>query len=157
MPHCLFIGRRWRRAGLAWDIGHLAFLAAFVGFGLVVMALVQIAASLGGVRRALARAAGVLGGVGILLFGWVIVGDLWPEVEQAYELPDPVMAVGPLRFLIGLAVPLGLLAWTAPRQAPPLAPVAVAAAFVLLALDLRLLAAAGALFGYGLWSVPELY
>ncbi|MGL5851385.1 MAG: hypothetical protein ACRCZD_11450 [Phycicoccus sp.] len=34
--------------GPAWDIGHLAFLAAFVGVDLVVVALIRVAASLGG-------------------------------------------------------------------------------------------------------------
>lgn len=142
---------------LPWDIGHLAFLATFAGFGLMMVALIRAVASLGGLRRGTSQVAGALGVIGVSLFVWVILGDLVPELEQAYALPEPAMAVGPVLFLIGLAVPLGFLAWTRPQQVPTLAPVAVVLAFVLLALSLDLLVPAALLFGYGLWFVPTAY
>lgn len=140
--------------GVAWNVGHVAFLVAFAGFGVVVVALARATARDGGVRRTVAAVTGTLGLVGVGLFEWVILGDLVPAVDEMYELPDVVMAVGPLLFLVGLAVPLGVLAWGRPRRLPLAAPLAIVAALVLIAVDLDLLAVAAVLFGYGLWSVP---
>ena len=138
--------------GLAWDVGHAAFLAAFVMFAPVVVIANRAIARAGRVRTA--WVAGAVGLVGVGLFWWVILGDLFPRVEEIYELPDLVMNIGPLAFLVGLVTPLAVLARQSPRVVPIIAPVAAVTAFVLLAVNLDLLALAAVLFAVALWRLP---
>jgi hypothetical protein len=141
--------------GWAWNLGHLTFLVSFVCFEIVLLSLNLSIARRGGTMRIVAVVAGVLGTVGVGLFLWVIVGDLLPSFVDAFDLPDPVMAAGPLLFLLGLMSPLVVLSWSRPRRLPAFAPVAVVLAFILIVANLDLLVLGALLFGWGLWSIPE--
>ena len=131
--------------GVAWDAGHWAFLVAMLGFGVVMLALRGLLAEVGWPRLAAATTA--IGLVGVGLFAWVILGDLFPSFDERFELPDPLMALGPLLLMTGLLVPLVVLAGLGPRVVPMHAPVAVTTGFVLIAVELDLLALAAMLFG----------
>lgn len=78
--------------GVAWNIGHAAFLAAFVGFGALTVHF-RRSSSHPHVGAIIANVASL---VGVGLFIWVITTDLIPALDERASLPDPVMAVGPL-------------------------------------------------------------
>ena len=132
--------------GLAWDVGHVAFLVAFLGFGVLTVDFW---------RRSPRPHAGVhvaalasLAGIG--LFCWVIVTDLSPSLDQRASLPDPVMAVGPLLFIGGFVAALalharqhGFTAWWAP-------PALVLAGLLAVGADLDLLPVTALAVGAGL-------
>lgn len=90
--------------GLAWNIGHLAFLGAFIGFGVLTAYFWRASPQPhpGVVTSALASL------VGVALFCWVIVTDLIPSLDDGASLPDAVMAMGPLVFIVGFVVSLAL-------------------------------------------------
>lgn len=103
--------------GAAWNIGHLAFLGAFVGFACLVVHFLRVS------RRC--TAANVVPAVaafaGVALFYWVILTDLIPALDDAAALPDPLMAAGPILFTVGFSASLalharqqGLRAWWGP-------------------------------------------
>jgi len=131
--------------GLAWNMGHLAFLAAFMGLGaLTVHFWRSNPRAKGGVLAAYVAAL-----VGVALFVWVIVIDLVPSLDERASLPDPIMAVGPLIFISGFVASLTLHArrvgirwWAAPPLLALAAMVAVGADLDLLPVTALLLAAA---------------
>ena len=122
--------------GIWWTVGHLAFLLAILGFG---WWMVRLRASIDGsitTRRA-ADAALAAGTLGVLAFSVVIVGDL--SEQLAVNLPDAVMAAGPLLFQAGLVGLLLLTTRVGDTQGRWWHAVIVLAGFALLALQLDLL------------------
>jgi len=135
--------------GLAWNVGHLAFLGAFAGFGLLTADFWQRSP-----RRhagvALATAASM---VGVLLFCWVIVTDLSPALDERASLPDPVMMVGPLVFIVGFVAALALHCRQTCVARWGLPPAAALTALVLVGASLDLLPLTAVLMGAALWPV----
>lgn len=141
--------------GAAWNVGHIAFLLAFVLFGVIIVRMRRAVIVLRQ-RAALANASAAAGLVGVLLFLWVILTDLSPNLDELYELPDPVMLMGPLLFQLGLVVPLAQLSRVRPGKVSPLNIVSVLLAFGILAVNLDLLAVAAVLLFLGFRGVDEL-
>jgi hypothetical protein len=121
--------------GLAWDLGHTAFLVAFLLFGVLSVQLRRLIPAHG----AVASAACVAALLGVAAFVWVILGDLFPRLDDAVELPDLVFAAGPLLFQLGVMTLLVLLAALPPRRVPAWSPVLVFLGFVPIAINLDLL------------------
>ncbi|UUZ59456.1 hypothetical protein [Nocardioides sp. B-3] len=117
--------------GLAWDLGHGAFLMSLVSF-----ATMAVAIALATPRRS-TYAAVVSTLLGASLFVWVTIGDLFPGFKEAAGLPDLLMNVGPPLLVLGFVAALHLAAraGTAPRYSAPLALVG----FALIIVDLDLL------------------
>ncbi|GAA1620423.1 hypothetical protein GCM10009789_87530 [Kribbella sancticallisti] len=90
--------------GLAWNVGHIAFLGAFIGFGALTSYFWRASPRphTGVVASALASL------VGVALFCWVILTDLIPPLDEQASLPDPVMALGPIVFIIGFVASLAM-------------------------------------------------
>ncbi|WP_262852844.1 hypothetical protein [Mumia quercus] len=129
--------------GLAWDVGHVLFLASFAFFAILVVALRGEIVHLGG-SRAVANAAATAGILGVACFAWVILGDLLPSFKEAAPLPDPLQAAGPLLFQLGL-VTLLVMAVRPLRRLPIVSPVLALGGFLLLGFDLDLLPVGAAL------------
>ncbi len=125
--------------GLAWNLGHLAFLAAVVAFGVLVVGLRRMAPTATRRDRLGATAATTTALAGLAAFCWVILGDLLPTWKAAAPLPDPLYAAGPLCFLLGLLVLLVQLAVVAPRRLSAWSPLLVLAGFAPIVVDLNLL------------------
>ena len=92
------------KGGLAWNVGHLAFLASMVTFVLLAAALYR--------RATLARRTAVVA-VTAAVFGagcmiWVIVGDLSPALREQWPLPDVLDTAGPIAFVLGTIALLSL-------------------------------------------------
>ncbi|UYM05385.1 hypothetical protein [Solicola gregarius] len=122
--------------GVAWNVGHAMFLLAVMLFSVLIVGLHRRVRTPG--RGLLADAFMVLGLLGAACFILVIAGDLSQSIDDAVELPDAVMLLGPLAFQIGLLAPLVWLAAThrMPLWSPPL----VFLGFVVFAANLDLLA-----------------
>jgi hypothetical protein len=131
--------------GLAWDVGHTAFLLSILAFA----GLAWLLRDLAGPSR-LTTAAAWATTLGAAAFEWVILGDLFEAVDEI-AVPDLVFLLGPLLFQGGLLCLLVVLA----RQHRVLAvsPVIVVAGFVLIAVDLDLLPLAGLAILVGLLPV----
>ncbi|XBB66247.1 hypothetical protein ABFU82_19335 [Nocardioides sp. WV_118_6] len=146
----VYAGCRWldgrdgnHGPGLWWTIGHLAFLVAWVGFAALTVAMVRSLRATG----AAAPVAGAATLAGIGAFAWVTLTDLAPSWP---DLPDPLRAVGPLLFLVGL---MSLLALTARRRDShwwPVFPLLALAATAVVSANLDLLSVAALLFGAAL-------
>jgi hypothetical protein len=117
-----------RGPGLAWDLGHIAFLVGIGAYAVLAVAIsrdITPPRSTGTtgaptpaavLRIRLAAAATVLGAS---LFLWVIVGDLFPGFKESAGLPDAVKSAGPPAFVLGFVATLFLAgkAGAAPRAA----------------------------------------
>jgi hypothetical protein len=136
--------------GLAWDLGHTAFLVAFLLFGVLAVGLRSVR------PNALATAAVVATLLGVAAFEWVIIGDLFPAFDDAVPVPDPVTLAGPLMFQVGLLTLLVRLATTRPRRVPIWTPMLLLVGFVLLAVNLDLLPVAAILILAGLVPLATL-
>ena len=113
--------------GLAWDVGHTLFLIAFrparcrdrrpaaAGFG-------HDGAVAGHGESGHRRRAG-----GSRLLPVAILGDLFPDFDDALPVPDAVQQVGPLLFQLGTLTLLVILASVRPRRLPAWSPVLVLA------------------------------
>jgi hypothetical protein len=135
--------------GLAWNIGHTLFFVAFVLFGVLIVGMRRLVVDGTTRARLVADVATAVGLVGVGCFLWVILGDLFADLDDAAPLPEPLELVGPLAFQLGLlavlillVVPSGRLRWWSP--------VLVLAGFVVFAADLDLLALGAALLLAGL-------
>jgi uncharacterized membrane protein YhhN len=143
--------------GLAWTIGHLLFLVAFLLFGVL---LVRLRGAVDTVRP-LATLATAAGFVGILAFLRVIVIDLitgfrapdhaamsrigdeydrWPGDLGIY---DALYEIGPMLFVLGLLTLTILLAVR--RRLPAWSPVLVLAGFAAIIASLDLMPVGGVL------------
>lgn len=124
--------------GLAWNVGHVAFFAAFVLLGVLAVGLRQLLAAT--TRRApmVANLALLSALFGAACFLWVIAGDLSDRVSDAAPVPDAIDMVGPLAFQIGMLTLLALLVRVRPRRVPVLTPVLVLLGFVVFAVSLDL-------------------
>ena len=135
--------------GVAWNIGHASFLAAFLCFAVVIVGMRRAVRS-PSIRRATATTTvTVLGLVGVAAFIRVILGDLFPDADDVLPLPGLLHDVGPLLFLMGL---IGLMIDVAihePHRIPVWAPLAVVGGFVAIAANLDLLPVAAGLFLVG--------
>jgi hypothetical protein len=143
--------------GLAWTVGHLLFLAGFLLFALVLVALQRMITR----PRAIASIALVIGLIGVLAFVRVIVIDLlvgvhandhaamsgvgdrydrWPGNLGIY---DALYSIGPLLFLIGfLSLTIMLVRL---RRLPVWSPGAVVFGFAAIITSLTLMPLGGAL------------
>jgi hypothetical protein len=125
--------------GLAWDIGHTMFFVAFLLFGVMVVGLRHMVPATSRGRLVAAGSATVAGLFGVAAFLWVILGDLSEPIREQAPLPDPLYAVGPLLFQLGVLTLLVQLAVLRPRRLPPWSPVLVFLGFVPIAVNLDLL------------------
>ncbi|MDX2826529.1 hypothetical protein PV416_37045 [Streptomyces ipomoeae] len=136
--------------GLAWNVGHTLFLIAFVLFGLLTIGLRQLH-PVGTARgRLVVNSATAAGLFGVGCFLWVILTDLFADLDEAAPLPEPLEMIGPLAFQIGMLTLLALLVAGRPRRLPLWSPLSVFAGFLLIAVDLDLLPVASPLVLAGL-------
>jgi hypothetical protein len=139
-----------RGPGVAWNIGHTLFLAAFVCFAVVLIGMRRAVRS-SSVRRATATTTmTVLGLVGVLAFVRVILDDLFPDTGDVLPLPGPLHDAGPLLFLMGMVGLMIDVAIHEPHRMPAWAPFAVVGGFVAIGANLDLLPVAAGLFLVGL-------
>jgi hypothetical protein len=140
----------FRGPGVAWNIGHAAFLGAFILFGALSLAAKYAIASEPDWRKWLTNSAALLSLAGICLFIVVIVTDLFPQLERSIELPSPLKIVGPLAFQVGFVGLLILMATSRPRLISPYSPVLGGLAFLLIGSNLDLLVLAAPLLFFAL-------
>lgn len=145
----LYAGCRWldgrdhhHAPGLWWNLGHAAFLASWVGFA--ILALAMAGSSRPSVR---ARGAGLATLAGIGAFTWVTLTDLFPGLP---DLPDPLRLVGPLLFLGGLVTLLAVTARAQQHRRWWAFPLLALAATLTVSANLDLLPVAAVLFGAAL-------
>jgi hypothetical protein len=124
--------------GLAWNLGHAAFLVAFLLLGVLVVGLRgQIHLPTRG-HTIVATTATVAALIGVAAFVRVILGDLFQQLDDAMPLPEPVYVAGPLLFEAGVLALL-VLATLLPPKLPVWSPVLVFLGFVPIAVNLDLL------------------
>ncbi|GGN71882.1 hypothetical protein GCM10010112_39550 [Actinoplanes lobatus] len=116
--------------GLAWTVGHLAFFAAMVLFGVLAAGLRRLAPPGAGPVATVATAMTLSGVAGFLA---AIAGDLSPAFQAAAPLPEQLQVAGPLLFALGMLTLLGLM--VAARRAPAWSPLMFGAGIVALTLD----------------------
>jgi hypothetical protein len=122
-----------RGTGLFWNVGHVAFFAAMVLFGLLAVALHGMLPR----PRRVATAATAAALAGVLCFLWVIAGDLSGAFREYAPLPGPLEAAGPMLFPVGVLVLFGLL--VAARRVPVWTPLLFGAGIAAITVDLDLL------------------
>ncbi|MET9383983.1 hypothetical protein ABZY09_23605 [Streptomyces sp. NPDC002928] len=125
--------------GLAWNLGHTFFLAAFLLLGTLVVVLHRQVPGTTPRMRTAANIAAVAGLAGAACFIWVILGDLSPALADAAPLPAPLELAGPLAFQGGLLTLLTMLATVRPRRLPAWTPVLTFVSFALITVNLDLL------------------
>ncbi|MEW5352093.1 hypothetical protein E0E62_06325 [Streptomyces sp. 16-176A] len=128
-----------RGPGVAWNLGHGFFLAAFLLLGALLLSLRRLVPRSTSGRRVTANTATVAGLSGAACFVWVILGDLSPALHAAAPLPAPLQLAGPLAFQGGLLTLLTLLATARPRRLPVWTPVLTFVSFALITVNLDLL------------------
>jgi hypothetical protein len=138
--------------GFGWNLGHALFLIAFLLGGLMV-GLRALLPNTAGWRAPVSNAAMVAGLVGSAAFDHVIVGDPFDGLP---DLPDALMALGPLLFQLGLMTLLVMLATVRPRLLPAWTPVLVLVGFATIVVSLNLLPVAGLLLLGGLTPLTVL-
>jgi hypothetical protein len=122
-----------RGSGLFWNVGHLAFFAAMVLFGVLAVALHGMLAH----PRRVATAATAAALAGVLCFLWVIAGDLSKAFREHLPLPGPLETAGPMLFPLGVLALFGLL--VAARRVPVWTPLLFGAGLAAITVDLDLL------------------
>ncbi|MEU1663941.1 hypothetical protein ABZ547_10070 [Streptomyces sparsogenes] len=136
--------------GVAWNLGHAFFLAAFLLFGAFVVVLRDLVPAATIRMRTAAGAAMVAGLFGAVCFLWVILGDLFPGLSESAPLPGPLEFAGPMAFQLGMLTLLVMMAAVRPRQLPVWSPVLVFVFFVLIAVNLDLIPVAAVVLMAGL-------
>ncbi|MFI6950823.1 hypothetical protein [Streptomyces sp. NPDC050422] len=136
--------------GLAWNIGHSFFFAAFLLLGALVVELRSLVHVDTARRAADAGAAMVAGVFGAGCFLWVMLGDLFPRFDDAAPLPEPLELVGPPAFQAGILTLLTMLVVSRPARLPAWSPLLVFAAFLVIAVNLDLLPLAAVILMAGL-------
>lgn len=134
--------------GVAWNVGHVAFLGAFVGFGVLTFLLWRSSA-----HHRLATFAATASSLGVLLFCWVILTDLFASLDRRASLPDLVMAVGPVIFIAGFVALLAIHCRQAGVSPWWLPPMLALIALALVGANLDLLPATAVLMSLALWNV----
>ena len=129
--------------GLWWTIGHLAFLASWVAFATLTASLASGLRA----RRVVARGIGAATLAGIGAFTWVTLTDLFPSWP---DLPDVLRLLGPLLFLVGLMVLLGVTARPRHPHWWPAFPLLLLTATLVVSANLDLLPVSAVLFGAAL-------
>lgn len=135
--------------GAAWNIGHVAFLVAFVGFAALTIHFWRSSSH----PRAGTVIANVASLVGVGLFLWVITTDLVPALDERASLPDPIMAVGPLIFIVGFVTSLAIHARQIGMKWWGVPPLLALAALVVVGANLDLLPVTAVLLGAALIPV----
>lgn len=93
-----FDGRDGDRGdGWAWNVGHVCFLLSVLLFTVLAVTLRRVSN-----HRAVATAALVAVVTGAACFTWVIIGDLFDAFRREWPLPDPLGAIGPSLFTLGM-------------------------------------------------------
>jgi hypothetical protein len=124
--------------GLAWNLGHTAFLVAFLLFGVLVVGLRgRIHLPTRG-HTVVATAATVAALIGVAAFVRVSLGDLFQQLDDAMPLPELFYVASPLLFEAGVLTLL-VLATLLPPKLPVWSPVLVFLGFVPIAVNLNLL------------------
>ena len=121
--------------GLAWNVGHVLFLVAVGLLAALMVSVRRVVRTIG--RRYVADALLSLGLLGAACFAVVIAGDLSDSVDDAIDLPDAIMLLGPLAFVAGVVGPLVRLASI--RALPWWSPVLTVLGFVVFSANLDLL------------------
>lgn len=127
-------------SGPLWVAGHVCFLVAIVG-----VAALDVLLWRGLRRNLLTDVADVIGLAGAAAFVWVILGDIFPAVDDA---PDLVTALGPPAFLFGIFALLGVAARDKQLPWPHWVLVVVGFGCIAASLDLLPLAAVVLLLGF---------
>ncbi|MGW2342339.1 hypothetical protein [Streptomyces sp. NPDC001661] len=142
--------------GLAWNLGHTCFLAAFLLLGTFVVDLRRLVPARTARMRTAATVAMAAGVFGAACFVWVILGDLFSGLADSAPLPDVLQLAGPLAFQLGMLTLLIMLASVRPRRLPVWSPALVFVSFALIAvsLDLIPLAAIGLMGGLAPLALP---
>ncbi|MFJ2899371.1 hypothetical protein ACIO87_31400 [Streptomyces sp. NPDC087218] len=136
--------------GVAWNLGHTFFLAAFLLFGALVVMLRGLVPADTVRTRTASRAAMVAGVFGAGCFVWVILGDLFPGFAESLPLPGPLELAGPMAFQLGMLALLTMMAAARPRRLPVWSPVLVFVSFALIAVGLDLIPLAAVVLMAGL-------
>ncbi|MDN5855228.1 MAG: hypothetical protein L0K86_20755 [Actinomycetia bacterium] len=121
--------------GLAWNLGHVLFLIAVGSLAALMVGIHRVMRTSG--RRIVADAFLGVGLLGAACFAIVIAGDLFDSVDDAVNLPDPVMLFGPLALVAGIVGPLVRLALA--REVAPWSPPLALIGFVVFSANLDLL------------------
>jgi hypothetical protein len=136
--------------GLAWNVGHTLFFAAFVLLGVLVAAIRPVVVRAAPGQRVIAGVATVAALFGAACFLWVILGDLFAGFHDAVPLPDALELLGPILFQLGALTLLIELVVARPRRLPVWAPIAVLVGFGAIGANLDLLPVGAVLIGVGL-------
>nr|WP_246096375.1 hypothetical protein [Streptomyces botrytidirepellens] len=136
--------------GVAWNLGHTFFLAAFLLFGAFVVLLRSLVPAVTVGTRTAASAAMVAGVFGAACFVWVILGDLFSAFADSAPLPGPLEVAGPMAFQLGMLTLLIMLVAVRPRQLPVWSPALVFVSFILIAISLDLIPLAAVVLMAGL-------
>ncbi|WP_327088908.1 hypothetical protein OIE66_42510 [Nonomuraea sp. NBC_01738] len=125
--------------GLAWNLGHTFFLAAFLLLGVFLVELRRLVPPATAPMRVAAGTATIAGVFGAACFVWVILGDLFPGLAESAPLPEPLKLASPLVFQLGLLTLVTMLAAARPRRLPVWSPPLVFLTFGLIMVNLDLL------------------
>jgi len=136
--------------GLAWNAGHTLFLIAFVLFGVLIVGLRGLAPASTTGQGIVVNTATAAGLIGVAGFLWVILCDLFERLEEAAPLPDPLYALSPLLFQLGLLALMVRPVTARPRRLPVWSPLLVFLGFVPIAVNLDLLPLGAILIAAGL-------
>ena len=140
---------RHHQGSIAWNAGHLAFLASMVTFVLLAIALYRRATL--GRRVGLVAAAVAVLGSGCMI--WVIVGDLSRSFAVHHPLPVALGTIGPIGFVLGL---IGLLSLqVAAGRLPVWSPMLFFAGYTAITINLDLLPLAALLILGATWPLAR--
>ncbi|MDG4856848.1 hypothetical protein P8605_01510 [Streptomyces sp. T-3] len=141
--------------GLAWNLGHTLFFIGFVLFGVVTIRLRQLIPAATMRARLVPNVAAAVSLFGVACFLWVILGDLFADLDTAAPLPEPLEMIGPLAFQLGWLTLLVMLVTAKPRLLPAWSPLLVVAGFLMFAVNLDLMPIGALLLMAGLAPVAR--